>query len=101
MFDNKRFLVICNFVNDGGQSLISVKLGILYCSHQPFSCDNYLGLSFQPEWYFTQALSWIRDHSDFLEKRVQPVLVEAGWNSVDARVSRFNEGLISLKFFFQ
>ena len=41
---------------------------------------------FQPEWYFTQVLSWIRDHMDFMEKRIQPLLIEAGKSSIDAKV---------------
>ncbi|KAH3863718.1 RAD50-interacting protein 1-like [Dreissena polymorpha] len=32
----------------------------------------------KPEWYFTQTISWIRDHLVFLEQRVQPLLLEAG-----------------------
>ncbi|XP_024084598.1 RAD50-interacting protein 1 isoform X2 [Cimex lectularius] len=27
----------------------------------------------KPEWYFTQILSWIRDHEDFIDVHVQPV----------------------------
>ena len=41
---------------------------------------------FQPEWYFTQVLSWIRDHMDFMETRIQPLLIEAGKSSIDAKV---------------
>ena len=41
---------------------------------------------FQPEWYFTQVLSWIRDHMDFMEKRIQPLLIETGKSSIDAKV---------------
>ncbi|KAL4240718.1 RAD50-interacting protein 1 [Mactra antiquata] len=39
----------------------------------------------KPEWYFTQVLSWIRDHSDFLDQRIQPLLREAGKKQVDAK----------------
>ncbi|WAQ97395.1 RINT1-like protein [Mya arenaria] len=31
----------------------------------------------KPEWYFTQILSWTRDHLDFLEQRVQPLLKQS------------------------
>ena len=43
-------------------------------------------MTFQPEWYFTQILGWIRDHMDFMEQRIQPLLIEAGKTSIDAKV---------------
>ncbi|XP_065066357.1 RAD50-interacting protein 1-like [Rhopilema esculentum] len=33
----------------------------------------------KPEWYFTQILNWIRDHSSFLESFVQPIIDDAGY----------------------
>lgn len=31
-------------------------------------------LLFQPEWYLTLILSWIRDHREFLKTKIQPIL---------------------------
>lgn len=51
--------------------------------------------SFQPEWYFGQVLNWIRDHSSFLDNRIQNLLEIAGFYSVDAKVDLFGlEGVI-------
>ncbi|XP_077980445.1 RAD50-interacting protein 1-like [Glandiceps talaboti] len=47
----------------------------------------------KPEWYFTQVLNWIRDHADFLDKTVQPMLNTAGLMNLDARVE-FIRGLM-------
>jgi len=44
-------------------------------------------LLLQPEWYFTQILNWLRDHLDFLDKKIQPLLKETGNQAVDAKVS--------------
>lgn len=52
--------------------------------------------SFQPEWYFGQVLNWIRDHSSFLDNRIQNLLEIAGFYSVDAKVDLF--GLESVIF---
>ena len=41
----------------------------------------------QPEWCFTQLSSWIRSHTPFLEKLVQPLLDAAGLSQVDVVVS--------------
>ena len=40
----------------------------------------------QPEWFFTQVLTWIRDHSNFLVTNIQPILDKARLKSVDAVV---------------
>ena len=40
----------------------------------------------QPEWYLTQVLSWVRDHWDFLDRNIQPLLDEAGRRDVCAKV---------------
>lgn len=37
--------------------------------------------------YFTQILTWIRDHKDFLTKYVQPVVEKLGLHYIDARVN--------------
>lgn len=51
----------------------------------------------KPEWYFTQVLTWIRDHCDFLEKSIQPLLEEEtnGRVVLDARVELMR-GLVEL-----
>ena len=46
----------------------------------------HLVISSQPEWYMSQVLAWIRDHSSFLEEKIQPLLEVAGV-CVDVRVS--------------
>ena len=46
----------------------------------------HLVISSQPEWYMSQVLAWIRDHSSFLEEKIQPLLEVAGVR-VDVRVS--------------
>ena len=40
----------------------------------------------KPEWYFTQILTWIRDHADYLTKWVQPVIDKLGLHHIDAKV---------------
>lgn len=40
----------------------------------------------KPEWYFTQILTWIRDHSDFVVKWIQPVIDKMGLHHIDAKV---------------
>lgn len=37
--------------------------------------------------YFTQILSWIRDHVDFIEKWIQPVCDKMGFYHIDVKVS--------------
>lgn len=41
---------------------------------------------FQPEWFFTQLLTWAKDHSECLMTTVQPALWDAGYDFVDANV---------------
>lgn len=40
----------------------------------------------KPEWYLTQVLMWIGNHSKFLDDKIQPILDKAG-SSVNAGVS--------------
>ncbi|XP_071500381.1 RAD50-interacting protein 1-like isoform X1 [Diadema antillarum] len=49
----------------------------------------------KPEWYFTQILNWIRDHTEFLERTIQPILDEDGTAVIDAR-TEFIRGLLHL-----
>lgn len=55
-----------------------------------YSLVIFVFFSRQPEWYFTQVLTWIRDHCDFLEKSIQPLLEEEtnGRVVLDARVGK-------------
>ncbi|CAI8007227.1 RAD50-interacting protein 1 [Geodia barretti] len=46
--------------------------------------DRRTNLLEKPEWCFTQMSSWIRSHTPFLEKLVQPLLEAAGLHHVDA-----------------
>jgi len=43
-------------------------------------------IALQPEWYFTQVLTWIRDHREFLNERIQPELEKAELGHVNALV---------------
>lgn len=54
---------------------------------------------FQPEWYFTQVLNWIKNHSDFLQHTIQPILHRTDYDSVDAKV--LNKFIIILLSFVQ
>ncbi|XP_066291124.1 RAD50-interacting protein 1-like isoform X4 [Branchiostoma lanceolatum] len=49
----------------------------------------------KPEWYLTQILGWIRDHADFLDHNIQPLLNKAGYPHVEAKVE-FTRGLLTL-----
>lgn len=49
----------------------------------------------QPEWYLTTVLKWIEDHSNFLSRKIQPLLDEAGLQYLDA-VVEFSRGLMML-----
>lgn len=49
----------------------------------------------KPEWYFTQILTWIRDHKDFLNKWIQPVIDKLGHCHVDIQLE-FMVGLVQL-----
>lgn len=49
----------------------------------------------KPEWYFTQILNWIRDHADFLERTIQPILDEDQSVNIDAR-TEFTRGLLHI-----
>ncbi|XP_059140447.1 RAD50-interacting protein 1-like [Physella acuta] len=49
----------------------------------------------KPEWYLTQVLSWIRDHSDFLDRNIQPILEDSGRGDVSAK-TEFTRGLVLL-----
>ncbi|KAK7791157.1 hypothetical protein R5R35_013325 [Gryllus longicercus] len=40
----------------------------------------------KPEWYFTQVLTWIRDHEQFVGKWVQPTLNKLGITHISAKV---------------
>ncbi|XP_017786912.1 PREDICTED: RAD50-interacting protein 1 isoform X2 [Nicrophorus vespilloides] len=49
----------------------------------------------KPEWYFTQILSWTRDHIDFVSKWIQPVIDKLGLHHIDAKLE-FMRGLVQL-----
>nr|XP_042911901.1 RAD50-interacting protein 1-like [Parasteatoda tepidariorum] len=49
----------------------------------------------KPEWYLTQILTWISDHSLFLEKIVQPILENEGMSQYNAQ-SQMMKGLVRL-----
>ncbi|RZC37439.1 RINT1-like protein [Asbolus verrucosus] len=49
----------------------------------------------KPEWYFTQILTWIRDHADFVTKWIQPVIDKLGLHHIDAKLELIR-GLVQL-----
>jgi len=49
----------------------------------------------KPEWYLTQILSWTRDHSDFMDRNIQPLLDEAGKRNICAK-TELTRGLVMI-----
>lgn len=49
----------------------------------------------KPEWYFTQILSWIRDHEKFCVQYLQPVCDKLGFVHIDVKVELMR-GLVQL-----
>lgn len=49
----------------------------------------------KPEWFLTQTLTWIRDHSEWVEKMVQPIADAAGFNKINVKVE-FMRALVHL-----
>lgn len=40
----------------------------------------------KPEWFFTQILTWIKDHVQWVRKNVQPVADSIGFGHLDIKV---------------
>lgn len=40
----------------------------------------------KPEWFFTQILTWIKDHADWVARNVQPIARSAGYNHINVKV---------------
>ncbi|KAF4522534.1 hypothetical protein B566_EDAN009982 [Ephemera danica] len=49
----------------------------------------------KPEWYMAQVLAWVRDHSQFVTQRVQPVLTRIAGPGHEASVE-FSRALVQL-----
>ncbi|KAK1137114.1 hypothetical protein K0M31_001641 [Melipona bicolor] len=49
----------------------------------------------KPEWFFTQILTWIKDHVQWVQKNVQPAANSIGFDHVDMKVE-FMRTLIQL-----
>ncbi|XP_029041008.1 RAD50-interacting protein 1 isoform X3 [Osmia bicornis bicornis] len=49
----------------------------------------------KPEWFFTQVLTWIKDHVQWVQKNVQPTANSIGFNHVDMKVE-FMRALVQL-----
>ncbi|KAJ8680451.1 hypothetical protein QAD02_016238 [Eretmocerus hayati] len=49
----------------------------------------------KPEWFLTQVLTWIRDHSEWVEKMVQPLAYSAGLYKINVKVE-FTRALVHL-----
>ncbi|KAG7210875.1 hypothetical protein KM043_012357 [Ampulex compressa] len=49
----------------------------------------------KPEWFFTQVLTWIKDHVQWVQKNVQPVANSVGFTDIDAK-TEFMRALVQL-----
>ncbi|XP_070514096.1 RAD50-interacting protein 1 isoform X2 [Cardiocondyla obscurior] len=49
----------------------------------------------KPEWFFTQILTWIKDHAQWVEKNVQPVADSIGLEHLDMK-AEFMRALVQL-----
>ncbi|XP_046814708.1 RAD50-interacting protein 1 isoform X1 [Vespa crabro] len=49
----------------------------------------------KPEWFFTQILTWIKDHVQWIQKFVQPVANSIGFNHIDVK-AEFMRALVQL-----
>ena len=67
-----------------------------------FYGDRHTNNPEKPEWYFTQVLNWIKDHSTFLTDYIVPIIEEANsWEEEGAQPSsclksQFDEILVDL-----
>ncbi|XP_069485228.1 RAD50-interacting protein 1 [Ambystoma mexicanum] len=59
-----------------------------------FTGNKQTNVPSKPEWYLTQILMWIKNHTKFLDERIQPVL-DKGGSAVNARLE-FSRGLVLL-----
>ncbi|XP_031841131.1 RAD50 interactor 1 isoform X2 [Nomia melanderi] len=49
----------------------------------------------KPEWFFTQILTWIKHHVQWIQKNVQPVANSIGFSHIDMKVE-FMQSLVQL-----
>ncbi|XP_039306850.1 RAD50-interacting protein 1 isoform X1 [Solenopsis invicta] len=49
----------------------------------------------KPEWFFTQILTWIKDHVQWLQKNIQPIADSVGFGRLDIKVE-FMRALVQL-----
>uniref|UniRef100_A0A0C9RPF7 Rint1_0 protein n=2 Tax=Fopius arisanus TaxID=64838 RepID=A0A0C9RPF7_9HYME len=49
----------------------------------------------KPEWFFTQILTWIKDHARWIERNVQPVADATGFHHVNTKIE-FMRALVQL-----
>ncbi|KAE8616301.1 hypothetical protein XENTR_v10008770 [Xenopus tropicalis] len=59
-----------------------------------FTGNKQTNVLSKPEWYLTQVLMWIGNHTKFLQERIQPILTKSG-SSVNAHLE-FTRGLVML-----
>ncbi|KAG8577184.1 hypothetical protein GDO81_010095 [Engystomops pustulosus] len=59
-----------------------------------FTGNRQTNVLSKPEWYLTQVLMWIGNHTKFLNEKVQPILKKAG-STVNAKME-FTRGLVML-----
>ncbi|XP_036144910.1 RAD50-interacting protein 1 isoform X2 [Monomorium pharaonis] len=49
----------------------------------------------KPEWFFTQILTWIKDHVQWIQKNIQPIVNSIGFEHLDIKVE-FMRALVEL-----
>lgn len=59
-----------------------------------FSGNRQTNMLNKPEWYLTQVLMWIGNHTKFFEQKIQPIIDKTG-SFLDARLE-FSRGLVML-----
>jgi len=52
----------------------------------------------KPEWFFTQILTWIKDHVQWVQKNVQPVADSINFEHLNIKVQNISIKRILMKF---
>lgn len=59
----------------------------------------------KPEWFFTQILTWIKDHVQWVQKYIQPIADSIGFRHLDIKVNiiyklNSNSHILAVGFIF-
>lgn len=60
-----------------------------------FSGNKQTNRRDKPEWFFTQILTWIKDHEKWIDNNVQPVIDASGFSHIYGKIE-FMRGLVQL-----